>query len=58
MSDHVTYAQTRRFLEMGNVEKLVFLMKFVVFVCGIGFVFPRLFSDGIDGKSVDASGRA
>ncbi len=46
----VTYAQTRPFLDMGSLEKTVFLMKLAIFFCSFGFVFPRLFSDGIEGK--------
>jgi hypothetical protein len=45
----ITYAQTRPFLEMDRMEKVVFLLKFAVFVCSFGFAFPRLFSDGIEG---------
>jgi hypothetical protein len=45
----ITYAQTRLFLEMGALEKAVFLAKVGVFLASFGFIFPRLFSDGIEG---------
>ncbi len=46
----VTYAQTRPFLDMGSLGRVVFLIKFAVFLCSFGFAFPRLFSDGIEGQ--------
>jgi hypothetical protein len=49
-ADAITYAQTRLFLEMGRVEKAVFLLKLAIFLSSFGFAFPRLLSDGCEGK--------
>ena len=40
--DNVKYAETRKFKEMGVVEKFVFLGKLTVFICTFGFAFPLI----------------
>ncbi len=56
-ADPVTYAQTRLFKEMDRGEKAVFMVKLVVFFCSMGYMFPRLLSDGCEGKEYEASRR-
>jgi hypothetical protein len=36
---------TTKFMEMGIVEKLLFLIKLCVFFASFGFAFPLLLSD-------------
>ena len=39
------YAEGKPFRKMGFLEKLVFLLKVVIFLATFGFAFPRVLAD-------------
>ena len=39
------YAESKKYKEMGFVEKIVFVGKLVIFLASFGFAFPMLLSD-------------
>ena len=40
--DKVKYAESRKFGEMGGVEKIVYTVKLSIFFCTFGFAFPLI----------------
>jgi hypothetical protein len=43
--DKAKYAESKKFKDMGAVEKIVFVGKLTIFLCTFGFAFPMILAD-------------